>query len=149
MWADAVPALGQVAVGAEDLKAGRIIVMIKPTVDGGAGIEAGLSPVFRAVIVDVVDGEEPALRLAAAGALAAIGVEGRLFQSARVFTVGDKLSRPVVRVPAGGVDASALSAPTEQAVFVGTAYWKRVLWLCLFAAETLFHSIFIISQKQL
>ena len=76
VWAGAAVALlAAVAVEAEDLEPGREPATQQPSVDRG-GVD-GLA-VLGPVVVDVVDGEEDDLGLAAAGAAASVVVEDGL-----------------------------------------------------------------------
>src|ERR1035441_4359270 len=93
-----------IAVETEDLKAGGVTVRLREAVHL-VGVPADFTPVFGPVVVHVVEGEEPWLRLAAAAALAAVPVddfipqlpEGLPGRSIRAFGV----FRPVSGVQLG------------------------------------------------
>ena len=147
MRADAVPALSQVAVGAENLEAGRVLVVPEPTVDSRAGIEAFLCPVLGPVVVDMVDGKESALSFAAACAGAAIGIEGGRLYGSAPFAVSCQVFGAIARMPVGVVGAFAGSAVAVFSVLVASTSGEGTSWFGLRTSFALFHSTSIITRN--
>ncbi len=95
MGAGTKKVLGQVAVVAQDLEPRRPIPLFEPSIEFCTGLTKGLT-MFVAVALDVIDGQEDKLALAAASTQAAIGANRLLAKGHTSLLIRGRMTLPML-----------------------------------------------------